>query len=645
MKTSINTLKSLLMGLALVATTSMSLTSCMDDLDEGLYANDFAAENMVIGDIDPALLNFYKNWRTAESINFRVTESNVINVKNTGTPWVKGNTTNNRIPKDLLDELVEDPSWEIAYSGFENKNATDEPYLIFYNEATGIARVLYLSLNAPTGNQMLFVVQAENKNAAWNHAMAYGVPACATQTARCINPFSESNLSDKFTAYVKPYNQDENDLNTALPFDTGWYAFDLDMSSYSGETINGGSFPDFHIFALGSNSMDINISGDMNASSSADINQIVRTAATSTAFGNFSSFKGILKTATHVYSNYIKPVVKIVSSGGTDVKSYVALGKTAVSDITTKAKPASADTTLWGNFSMSTTGRIESSGTISESKPSGVPQLNINKNVINPNCHFGQGIWNISEKPVIYTALGMENDNGAAWPQYYLPYFLDPTSIKVEINPYILAKAENIHVTSYACAYPKEEIGYTDMFAQAIYGQSDRANYNTGTYCMQDVYGKNFNLKCLEENGYIYKVKVNDNVNRIYKGTLTEDDVMIEPRIGWDYSHNYSAPRLMELPDLFIVVNLSYDIKNADGKVETFFYSKRFLPEIKKISDEKFMCSGYDILERAYFDDYSALLPGGKYIDYVLPELSLGRLAKELDVDIDVKTKKMMRRK
>ncbi|MCQ2050357.1 MAG: hypothetical protein MJZ22_05080, partial [Candidatus Saccharibacteria bacterium] len=127
--------------------------------------------------------------------------------------------------------------------------------------------------------------------------------------------------------------------------------------------------------------------------------------------------------------------------------------------------------------------------------------------------------------------------------------------------------------------------------------------------------------------------------------TLTEDDVMIEPRIGWDYRHNYSAPRLMELPDLFIVVNLSYDIKNADGKVETFFYSKRFLPEIKKISDEKFMCSGYDILERAYFDDYSALLPGGKYIDYVLPELSLGRLAKELDVDIDVKTKKMMRRK
>ena len=643
MKTSINTLKSLLMGLALVATTSMSLTSCMDDLDEGLYANDFTAENMVIGDIDPALLNFYKNWRTAESINFRVTESNVINVKNTGTPWVKGNTTNNRIPKDLLDELVEDPSWQIAYSGFENKNATDEPYLIFYNEATGIARVLYFSLDIPSGNQMLFVVQAENKNAVWNHAMTYGVPDCSTQTALCVNPYSTNSLSDKFTAFVKPYNQNENDLNTTLPFDTGWYAFDLDMSSYSGETINNQSFPDFHIFALSGNTANFNMTSDMEASSSGELKQIVRTAATSSAFGNFSSFKGILKTATHVYSSYIKPVVKIVSSGGTDVKSYVALGKSAVSDITTKAKPAGVDTTLWGNFNMSTTGRIESSGTISESKPSGVPQLSIDKNAINPYCHFGQGIWNISEKPVIYTASGLDKDGSL----YYLPYFLDPTSIKVEINPYILEKAENIHVTSYAVAYPQKELGHTDSYAQAIYGQSDRANYRMDGYVIQETSGKNFNLNCLEENGNVYKVN-----NRLFKGTLTQDGVMIEPRIGLETSSTISYDGATEIkyysykdimPDLVIVVNLSYDIKIGDN-VETFFYSKRFLPQIKKLGNENFKNTAYNILERAYFDDYS-VLSDGKYIDYVLPELSLGRVTKELGVDIDVKTKKMMRRK
>ncbi len=642
MKTSINTLKSLLMGLALVATTSMSLTSCMDDLDEGLYANDFAAENMVIGDIDPALLNFYKNWRTAESINFRVTESNVINVKNTGTPWVKGNTTNNRIPKDLLDELVEDPSWEVAYSGFENKNATDEPYLIFYNEATGIARVLYFSLDIPSGNQMLFVVQAENKNAVWNHAMTYGVPDCSTQTALCVNPYSTNSLSDKFTAFVKPYNQNENDLNTTLPFDTGWYAFDLDMSSYSGETINNQSFPDFHIFALSGNTANFNMTSDMEASSSGELKQIVRTAATSSAFGNFSSFKGILKTATHVYSSYIKPVVKIVSSGGTDVKSYVALGKSAVSDITTKAKPAGVDTTLWGNFNMSTTGRIESSGTISESKPSGVPQLSIDKNAINPNCHFGQGIWNISEKPVIYTATATHNCGGG---RYYLPYFLDPTSIKVEINPYILKKAENIHVTSYAVAYPQKELGHTDLYAEAIYGQSDRANYEVSNYKSLFTTGdNNFKLECLEENGYTYRIKYNDDSDRqrLFTGTLTEDGVMIEPRIGW-YNKYYCAPDGEKMPDLVIVVNLSYDIKIGDT-VETFFYSKRFLPQIKKLGNDKYKSTASNILERAYFDDYS-VLSDGKYIDYVLPELSLGRVTKELGVDIDVKTKKMMRRK
>lgn len=643
MKTSINTLKSLLMGLALVATTSMSLTSCMDDLDEGLYANDFAAENIVIDDIDTTLLNFYKNWRNYTDLDYRITAGKNANINNTGSPWIKKNSTNNRIPRELLDDLVEDPAWEVVYSGFENMSATGLPYIIFYNELTGIARVLYFSEKNADGNQMLFAVVAGNKNAAWNHAMNYGVPTCATQTAKCINPYSSNSLCDTFTTLVRPYNQGDNDLGDNLPFEKGWYAFDLDMSSYSKD-----DFPSFRIFGISENTSTINLFSDLQLSSTGSINKTEHHAATSSAFGNFTSFKGIVKGVTHIANSYVKPVMKLVSSQGTDLGSYLSIGKSAIADITTKEKQAYTDTTLWGNISMTTTGTITTSGTIQEKKSSNVPQLEVNKDVVNPFCHFGQGIWNISEKPVIYISdvmLSSKEDN-------YFQYFLDPTSIKVEINSSILKKAKNIHVASYVCTYPTAELGYSDAYSSAIYGNVSRLDctYNRLKFnSIKSESEEKYRLSCLGENGSkFYKpadiVSGEIKSNLIFNGTLTQDSVMIAPRIGFT-SWTTPTPHIYgDMPDLVVVVNLTFDYTDANGNQHTCLYTKRFLPEYKKVSFNTYHDKAQSLLEKVYFEDYSVSLSDGKRLEYVLPELTLGHIAKELGIDVLVSAKKKARR-
>ncbi|MBQ0165165.1 MAG: hypothetical protein KBS75_08215 [Bacteroidales bacterium] len=614
MKTSSISLKSLLMGFALAAATSVGLTSCMDDMDEGLYDNDFAAENMVISDVDTTLLNFYQNWRSCTKLTYQ-TEGRIVS---TGAPWADHVSVNSRIPDEILRGLKSDTLWHVAFSGFNNPDAYELPYIIFYNKMSGIARVLYFSTKSSESDQVFFVVQAQDRNSVWNHAMNYGVPDCATAGAKCVNYFIDGNekTCEKFCTFIRPYNDEDDMLAGQLTFEKGWYAFDMDMSSY-----NGGSFPNFKIFATGKSNMDVNLFSSMTASSKGDITQDIHHAAVSSAFGNFTSLSGILKSVTHVYNDYVKDGLKLVASKGTDVGSYLSIGKTLYTDITTKSKPASDEEKGWGHIVFTTTGTISSSGTISKNESTNVPCLSVNPDAaVNSSSLFGQGVWNIVDKPVVYVTDNIQNG--------YLRYFLDPTSIKVKINPNLskgLGDIQNIHVTSFVCAYTADSLGHTDIYQTAIYGNAERVRL-TNVTSTTNKYTTNMHLKCLEENGYTTSVKGCNSIK--LEGTPIDGNAMIEPLI------KISDTNSIELPDLVVVVNLSF---NLNG--QTYFYTKRFIPSYKKVSLPTYENKALDLLENVYFDDY-VMKYDGRSVEYVLPELSLGHLAQEFDTDMAAKIRK-----
>ena len=671
MTTKKNLVKQVLMSTLTAGIFSFSIgfTSCSDDMDlqsttemvpmdsvgltrstvEGINVNDFPVTE-ANGETSDAYTA--ENWRNHVGIyvndggnkEITVNGKTLRGFKNVSLPNSKQASACAHIPSDVWGEVwAAGSDWELAFNLCGISNMENCNYLGFYNKYSGILRVFtYIPDCAKTdANNHMWVMQMHD--ALSSHAVfKYGLPM-----DRKINK-KEIDQPNEMAQTVSPwaaYNPGNGLEGQALQ--TGWWAFDLDLSVYRtpGEQ---NKISDF----FGTNQTLLSLSPKCGLQQFVDLTNLLKASATgsmelkkvsaNTENGIFAGVEGLLDKANSV-KNLYDLGTKMISPNPLDaISAGLDLAKNGCDLL---GIDYGQETTGFdgykGDINLDLTGTIDTKGTITaNSSVTGVSTPSIKADafkVSSSNCStLGEGIWNIKSAPKMYIVNDLSVDwrrqdmdsrysynfNNLAYPENYKspfngranvhaeagdadtkPFhgkicFFDPSSVEVELNPNIFPEGTTYKVSSVCGVRNGMTFGSTDKYrkAQGLKG-SQLNNFNYGqaisdrpiTEAPFDALS-NYADKT-GKTGVTFGV---DTVNNRQMGVFGrgDSDFLIEPMAlagGKDKGdwHFYMLPAY----EVTVTVTVEHN-----GR--TFMYSRTYLPEYEECNAEN-LKNVYDKAKKA----------------------------------------------
>ena len=367
------------------------------------------------------------------------------------------------------------------------------------------------------GNEIDYQVWMGRDEMAKNEApfynsLEYGIPAShqpGSTLSKDVKLFGDSHQTQPFMTWVTPYRIYEQALIS------GWYCFDIDMSGF---VPDGDQWRDVQddiklmIVPQFRNDQNITLRGSLigDVSGTQAPERMVQTGG-----GNmFSGICGVLDmiggTSTsalgscNAYTSVMKSDASAIGQALNPVKYWGGLSCNVASvalnllgDVL--AEPETYDT-IPGRIDMKLNAQIDLTGTISNFVSSDQPIYRATlANIDNANGqdgHFGRGIWSLAEDPVVYVdTLDMMGEKESNWfnkfywaPNCYsnldtqedcklrLVWFLDPTTVKVNINRDLFPDVANVTVTALCGTYTDRSYGYTDIYRKFL-TLEDRPTY------------------------------------------------------------------------------------------------------------------------------------------------------------------------
>ena len=671
MTTKKNLVKQVLMSTLTAGIFSFSIgfTSCSDDMDlqsttemvpmdsvgltrstvEGINVNDFPVTE-ANGETSDAYTA--ENWRNHVGIyvndggnkEITVNGKTLRGFKNVSLPNSKQASACAHIPSDVWGEVwAAGSDWELAFNLCGISNMENCNYLGFYNKYSGILRVFtYIPDCAKTdANNHMWVMQMHD--ALSSHAVfKYGLPM-----DRKINK-KEIDQPDEMAQTVSPwaaYNPGKGLEGQALQ--TGWWAFDLDLSVYR----NPGEQNKISDF-FGTDETLLSLSPKCGLKQFVDLTNLLKASATgsmelkkvsaNTENGIFAGVEGLLDKANSV-KNLYDLGTKMISPNPLDaISAGLDLAKNGCDLL---GIDYGQETTGFdgykGDINLDLTGTIDTKGTITaNSSVTGVSTPSIKADafkVSSSNCStLGEGIWNIKSAPKMYIVNDLSVDwrrqdmdsrysynfNNLAYPENYKspfngaanvhaeagnadtkPFhgkicFFDPSSVEVELNPNIFPEGTTYKVTAVCGVRNGMTFGSTDKYrkAQGLKG-SQLNNFNYGqaisdrpiTEAPFDALS-NYADKT-GKTGVTFGV---DTVNNRQMGVFGrgDSDFLIEPMAlagGKDKGdwHFYMLPAY----EVTVTVTVEHN-----GR--TFMYSRTYLPEYEECNAEN-LKNVYDKAKKA----------------------------------------------
>ena len=434
--------KTVLMSM-LTAGTTFAFTACSDDIQmediqqmaemedsgltrstlEGINVNDFPVTDN--GETSDAYTS--ENWRDHVGIyvndggnkEITVNGKTLRGFKNVSLPNSKQASACAHIPSDVWGEVwAAGSDWELAFNLCGISNMENCNYLGFYNKYSGILRVFtYIPDCVKTdANNHMWVMQMHD--ALRSHAVfKYGLPM-----DRKINK-KEIDQPNEMAQTVSPwaaYNPGKGLEGQALQ--TGWWAFDLDLSVYRtpGEQ---NKISDF----FGTNETLLSLSPKCGLQQFVDLTNLLKASATgsmelkkvsaNTENGIFAGVEGLLDKANSV-KNLYDLGTKMMSPNPLDaISAGLDLAKNGCDLL---GIDYGQETTGFdgykGDINLDLTGTIDTKGTITaNSSVTGVSTPSIKADafkVSSSNCStLGEGIWNIKSAPKMYIV----NDLSVDW--------------------------------------------------------------------------------------------------------------------------------------------------------------------------------------------------------------------------------------
>ena len=577
---------------------------------------------------------FNKEWWKQDAILYTVTrkvngedktESEYI-----ALPWAASTVSN--IPRSLFqgEGVSANAGWTMAYNLFAAMSGGQPnsiPYFSLYNKYTGELRIFYYQLkDVGTGGELSFYVRPDSPSSPkypFYHQLQYGIPMANADVPQKGNVLNILSGNNQFLQCVTPYLKEDVTLKK------GWYCFDLDMSAYNPAISNTFDANDvLSIDILTADRAQITLAGVMDGTSKGKIEGLT----TSTNKG--SSITDILGSGAKNVEATLNAVKKgdylgAVFNGGMTIYNLVKL-------ITYKNKPV--EHVAPPTVELSHTGKISLDGYSTSNTSNNAIGVEFSYNAFAQSDDVCKGVWSLQENPVVYVLddvlLGEDEDLvitvdksgyliGAENPEpnnLHLFTFLDPQSIKLNLNTKSIKDIHNVNVNWTFGVYPNQPKGHTDLFRNALLDFKakgliqepafiEKANnigktYRSYSSTFANMQYINFPISSIsttridkstrasfyrqKDGKYRYYGHPGNNLGKSDANFFLVDPIVFLPCdvIKQNQSDQYGKGIFydFEAPDFVVGILITFDYTAPDGTEATASFSKRFLPEIKRIS-------------------------------------------------------------
>lgn len=602
---------------------------------------------------------FSTNWENMSSVNVFYGNS----VHEVNLPWAE--SVKASIPDKIRKDVKQADGWEMAFNTLNVSGLDDCNYFALYNRYLGTFRVFYYVTNSITdGSEFSFETNLGSSGSSTNktpfyHALAYAIPNNHTTVANNVNLIEGISTFTTFKGFYTPYT-----TSSSTSLSQGWLAFDIPATAYCPMNQWKKSSEGINLSCRTLSKESISLNGTLEANLSGKFNDVtaVSTDASTSSSNGITSMLSSL--GNFAGSDFVKSIVgKLMGEKSAPLKAadYVSKVSSAFNiacsvidyALENEFEEKAVVDSMPGRIEMSLTGDIKLSGYISKLTSNSVSPLTIQASQFSKTTHFGEGVWNLAEDPVIYVAddlfmgdakritLNVSNSDKTYrnndLPDYHLRTisFLDPTSVKLLINTNedVFDDISDVDVYCDYGVYTGIEKGYTSKYvsllglsrptvdiiktseSKTIY-QSLSDDNKTKYLClphtqfMSELYGET------ESNCSLIK-QTGTTSDFYYYGKLSNDDnkVIMQPQVYFNYSSGDSIKMYnAEVPDYVVFVNVSFKSK---GK--TYLFSQRFLPKVVAISSSE--------LEKKYNELQ-------KYADNCEQGVAINNLENNLNVEV-----------
>ena len=402
-----------------------------------------AADNYNINDKDFKV----DQWRQQEAIYIYDGVSKGVKDENgnegyasVNLPWYNGTVISN-LPMDFCADITPENGWEWVLNYCGRRSTPNGNFFALYNKYLGILRFFYyLPQGYAAGNDHLWQVTM-TQGLADRYDLRYGIPMDKTVSAKNAYGLTADGTSwaDDTTPYVGAMSND----GCIMP-NTGWWAFDVDLSTYRSETID----PNAEKIRLQMRSWSdshVSLFSTFTAESKGDFIDLTKASAKKSK-GLFGKIKDVVKAGTG-----LAKTITTLRSG--DVKggisNGIAFGKDVIALKGTFSSGGDSGPAPTGTISFTTQGTANVDGVISTSQPTvGIvtPTFPLATDFSSTST-VGQGVWNLKTAPKIYTTnsantcfLFIPKHDQYSKTYYWLVdaahwSFFDPSSVEVVLNP------------------------------------------------------------------------------------------------------------------------------------------------------------------------------------------------------------------
>ena len=582
-------------------------------------------QGKLLGPDDGANADFFNDWENYSEIKINGKTNPV------ATPWNVDNQSN--IPIAVTDQYKKEHGWEMAFCSLSN-TATDRIcYFGLYNRHSGTLRVFhYLNDPAGYGQEISYQVwmgdQDATNVATYYNSLEFGVPAnhkfSSNNLSRKTNLVGSSMQTQSFMTWVTPYMRYSSNLVE------GWYCFDLDMTGYAPGAKQWRDVDDkikMSIVPVIRNTQNITLRGTLagDLGGTFDMPQTIVQGTGNCLSGVCGTLNmiggmmnGQLGSASQYAASLSQPATAKMGTGAfiggmavSAASSLLGLIGSALTD----EKPTV--TYIPGKIDMKLDAQLDLAGTISNFTSSREAIYNVTLSNINAtngeDGNFGRGIWSLAQDPVIYIDredLMADYDHftiyGKSGNQYYSSdfneygvryvYFLDPNSIKLNINTELFPDIENVTVAASCGVYPSRQSGYATAYRSLLMLDNPEFDITPSDYKEVVRFGPNSSPRILQvkpqellTNDDVFETPANSKKvqqkggSNYYYGYLVNagnKDIIANPQV---YMNITTPNGHINNPTFPTEVLVSVQITFESGG-NTYLFTKCFVPKIEYIN-------------------------------------------------------------
>lgn len=423
-------------------------------------------------------------------------------------PWAEDALPQEWLPEnDALAMVANKDQWELVFNLTGIESRPNYNYFGMYNKYSGLFRIFYYLDEAhippSDGNDHMWSM-AFSENLAEYPVFQYGVPYNVSVSTPYKQAVGYPNIQYMTSATTSQMSQQ----GKVIPR-IGWWAYDVDMSQMRPKAMDSQSgfiTPGMLLFSQDNVFLNSILNGDINGSINGNINLEALKPTGITGGGIF--FEDLFTlTNSFLGSSGFGAIVSGTAdkndASGPSIGQGIAFSVLSLAmNITKQADGEGAsETDKLGDISMNAklnlTGEMVTQGTIGGERSTNIASPKISPEYFKTGTHFGQGVWNIENHPVIYVlgdafwsdvksflsySKGEEKDGaGNVIRTYYktvkdpgsinmrLVSFLDPTAIgNVLLNNKVYDAGVPVEVNQSFGIYPGAQVGHTKGFRAGL---------------------------------------------------------------------------------------------------------------------------------------------------------------------------------